>query len=106
MQDTIQMTITERRKYLSLMRARYLGADRTERGRLLDEMQSVTALHRKSLLRLLHTADLARRPRTKQRSKFYPAQVDDAIRLVWESLDYICAERLTPALVVTAQHLA
>jgi hypothetical protein len=106
MQDSTQMTITERRKYLSLMRARYRLADRAGRGRLLDEMQSVSGMHRKSLLRLLHAVDLARRPRTKQRSKTYPVQVDDAIRLVWESLDYICAERLTPALVVTAQHLA
>jgi hypothetical protein len=28
------------------------------------------------------------------------------ILLVWESLDYICAQRLTPALLSTAQHLA
>ena len=31
--------------------------------------------------------------------------VDDALRVIWESLDYICAERLTPALVLTAQQL-
>jgi hypothetical protein len=28
------------------------------------------------------------------------------VALVWESLDYICAERLTPALLPTARHLA
>ncbi len=27
------------------------------------------------------------------------------IRVVWEGLDYVCAERLLPALVPTAQHL-
>ncbi len=27
-------------------------------------------------------------------------------RVVWESLDYVCAERLTPALLPTAEHLA
>jgi hypothetical protein len=32
--------------------------------------------------------------------------VEQAILVVWESLDYICAERLTPALLSTAQHLA
>jgi hypothetical protein len=26
--------------------------------------------------------------------------------VVWESLDYICAERITPALLTTAEHLA
>jgi len=32
--------------------------------------------------------------------------VDDALRVIWESLDYVCAQRLTPALVPTAQQLA
>jgi len=66
----------------------------------------VTGMHRKSLLRLLHAASLARRVRTTQRTKTYGAQVEDAIRLIWESLDYICAERLTPALLPTAQLLS
>jgi len=105
MQDDTPMTIAERRTYLGRMRGRYLRAARVERGRLLDEMEVVTGLHRKSLLRLLHTSDLARQPRTRQRAKTYGAAVDDAIRVIWESLDYICAERLTPALVLTAQQL-
>ena len=105
MQDDTPMTIAERRTYLGRMRGRYLRAARAERGRLLDEMEVVTGLHRKSLLRLLHTPDLARQPRTRQRAKTYGAAVDDALRVIWESLDYICAERLTPALVRTAQQL-
>jgi hypothetical protein len=105
MQDETPMTITERRKYLGLMRSRYLHADRATQSRLLDEMQAVTSLHRKSLLRLLHAPDLARHPRTVQRAKSYSAAVDDAIHLIWETLDFICAERLTPALLPTAQLL-
>ena len=57
MQDQTHMTIAERRKYLGLMRGRYLLASRGEQSRLLDEMQAVTGMHRKSLLRLLHAAD-------------------------------------------------
>jgi hypothetical protein len=106
MQDDTQMTITERRKYIGLMRALYLLADRSGRGHLLDELELITGMHRKSLLRWLHTSDLARRPRAQQRGKTYGHRVDDAIRLIWESLDYICAERLTPALGPTAQLLA
>lgn len=105
MQDKTQMTITERRKYLGRMRPRYVLADHAGRSRLLDAMQAVTGLHRKSVLRLLHQPDLARRPRTTQRGKIYGAPVEDAIRLIWESLDYICAERLTPALLPTAHLL-
>jgi transposase InsO family protein len=100
------MTITERRTYLARMYPRYLQADRLERGRLLDEMHMVTGLHRKSLLRLLNASSLARKPRTSQRKRSYGAKVEDIIRFVWEALDFICAERLTPALAPTAQLLA
>jgi transposase InsO family protein len=105
MQDDTQMTLAERRKYLGRMRPRYLRADRAAQSRLLDEMQAVTGMHRKSLLRLLHATSLARHPRATQRGKTYGAPVEDAIRLIWESLDYICAERLTPALLPTARLL-
>ena len=106
MLDVPTMTITERRTYLARVYPRYLQADRLERGRLLDEMELVTGLHRKSLLRLLNAPSLARQPRSWQRKRSYGAKVDDIIRLVWETLDYICAERLTPALAPTAQLLA
>ena len=106
MLDVPQMTLTERRTYLARMQPRYRLADRPERSRVLDEMIAVTGLHRKSLVRLLNTGSLARRPRTTQRQRTYGATVEDAIRLIWETLDYICAERLTPALAPTAQQLA
>jgi hypothetical protein len=106
MQDDTHMTLAERRKYLGRMRPRYLLATRAEQTRLLSEMEAVTGMHRKSLLRLLHAASLARRVRTSQRGKLYGAHLEDAIRLIWESLDYICAERLTPALLPTAQLLS
>ena len=100
------MTISERRKYLERMEGRYRRADRLNRGRLLDEMEAMTGLHRKSLLRLLGTNGLERQPRTRQRGRVYGSAVDDALRVIWESLDYVCAERLTPGLVPTAQRLA
>ncbi len=102
-----RMTIDERRKYLKLMSPRYAKAGRGERSELLSEMQAVTGLHRKSLVRLLHGRSLDRapkRPRVRQRQ--YGATVGDIVRVVWESLDYVCAERLTPALVPTARQLA
>ena len=106
MLDVPSMTITERRKYLARMLPRYLAADRPQQSLLLTEMQTVTGLHRKSLLRLLHASSLARQPRSRQRTRTYGAPVDDALRLIWETLDYVCAERLTPALVSTAHLLA
>jgi hypothetical protein len=100
-----KMTIDERRKYLRRMRRRYAQASRKERGQLLDEMEAVTELHRKSLIRLLN-GSLERKPRRRQRGRTYGSQVDDALHVIAESLDYICAERLTPNLVWMAGHLA
>ena len=100
-----RMTVDERRKYLRRMESRYRQADRKEQGRLLDEMEAVTELHRKSLIRLMN-GGLDRRPRRRQRGRTYGPEVDDALRVIAESTDYICAERLTPNLPWLARHLA
>jgi len=100
-----KMTIDERLKYLRKMQERYLKADRKGRGRLLDEMETVTGLHRKSLIRLMK-GNLTRQPRRRQRGRVYGPEVDVAVRIIAESTDYICAERLTPNLTWLATHLA
>jgi len=102
-----KMSIDERRKYLKLVACRYRGAGRGERGQLLTEMGEVTKLHRKSLVRLMNAPSLERaRQKRRQKRRRYGAAVEDVIRVIWESLDYICAERLTPALLPTARQLA
>lgn len=70
-------------------------------------MELVTGLHRKSLVRLLGQASLARKrgPR-RPRRRTYGTDVEHIVAVVWESLDYVCAERLTPLRLPTAQHLA
>ena len=100
-----EMTIDERRKYLKLVARRYRAADRPARGQLLTEMEAVTGLHRKSLIRLLNQSTLERRPRQKERGRIYTCATEDVIRVVWESLDYVCAERLAPVLLQTAEQL-
>ena len=99
------MTIDERRKYLHKMQPYYRRASRAERSRLLTEMEQVTGLHRKSLIRLLG-GDLRRKKRTRQRGPTYTPETQSAIRLCAEALDFPCAERLKPMLSATAQHLA
>jgi hypothetical protein len=105
MATTEKMTIDERRKYIGLMQERYWKGSRKERSGLLDEMEAVTEMHRKSLLRLLRRG-VERQPRQRQRGRHYGAGVDDALRVITESFDYVCAERLQPNLVWMAQHLA
>jgi len=106
MNAELKMSVDERRKYLGLMKPRYAVADKKGRGALLDEMEQVTQMHRKSLIRLLSASDLKRKPRQRPRGRRYKPEVEDAIRLVSEALDHICAERLKPALPQMALHLA
>ena len=101
-----EMTIDERRKYVKLMAIRYQKGTRKQRSQLLTEMEQVTSLHRKHLIRLLNGASLERKKRQTPRKRTYGLEVEQVVLCVWESLDYICAERLTPALVKTATHLA
>lgn len=100
-----RMNIDERRKYLHKMRIRYWQAkSRKERSALLDEMEMVTELHRKSLIRLIN-GELVRKQRRRQRGKYYGVEVKAAVQVIAESLDYPCAERLQPNLVWMAKHL-
>ena len=105
MSETEQMSINERRKYLHKMRIRYWQVKtKKERKVLLDEMQAVTSLHRKSIIRLIK-GELARKPRRQQRGKTYGSEVKAAVEKIAYSLDYPCAERLQPNLVWMADHL-
>ena len=79
-------TIDERRCYQRKVQSRYLRATHRERGRFLDELQAITELDRKTLIRLIKTS-LERKPRRKQRDKTYGAEVYDALRVISESLD-------------------
>lgn len=101
-----EMSIDERRKYLKRMKVRYEKGNRKQRSALLSEMEQVTGLHRKSLTRLLGEASLERKKRGTVRRRSYGLEVEEVIVGVWESLDYVCAERLTPVLLSTARHLA
>ena len=88
------------------MASRYQKAKRNERSQLLTEMEQVSKLQRKHLIRLLNGQSLERQKRQTPRSSAYGLEVEEVILRVWESLDYICAQRLTPTLVKTAAHLA
>jgi hypothetical protein len=101
-----KMTVDERYKYLRLMQARYEAANRTERGRLLDEAVTMTGLTRKYLCHLLNGAGPIRKRRLRQRGRKYGPAVAGVVRVVADALDWICAERLQPTLAKTASHLA
>ena len=105
MSTSEKMSIDEALKYLRIMKPRYVKASRKEKGRLLDEMGTVTGYSRKHLIERL-SGDLKRHPRRGGRGRAYGPEVDDALRMIHESLDYICAERMTANLVWMAEQLA
>ena len=100
-----RMTLNERWEYLRLVNKRYLKASKLERGWLLDEMEAMTRLHRKSLIRLM-SGSLERKPRHNQQGRTCGPEVDHALEAISESHDHICAERPQRPLVGMVTHLA
>jgi len=99
-----RMTIEERLKYLRIMLPHYKKATRKDRSKLLDEIERATGLQRKTIIRRMNGI-LVRKTRARQRGRVYGSEVDDAIRIIAESEDYITAERLAPNLKGMAEHL-
>ena len=62
MSETEPMNINERRKYLHKMWGRYKKANKKEKNQLLNEMEAVIGMHRKSIIRLLNN-QLSRKKR-------------------------------------------
>ena len=106
MAERDQMTVDERYKLIRNVQARYRKASRKEKGQILDTLVEATGLGRKYLIGLLAGAGPRRKKRRRERGRKYGKEVDLAIQIIGSTLDWMCAERLTPVLAETAQHLA
>jgi hypothetical protein len=104
MSEKDEMTIDERRKYLHKMWRLYRNASKQEKSKMLDDMEHVTGMNRKSIIRILN-GRLSRKKRTNERGPTYGIDVIDAARMISQVLDHPCAERLQPSLVFMAKHL-
>lgn len=103
---TDKMTVEERYKVIRRVRAAYQRASRGEKMQMLNTLQTATGLSRKHLIDLVNGPGPERKRRRQGRGRKYSGRVDDAIRLIGRLLNWICAERLKPALPATARHLA
>jgi hypothetical protein len=81
MSETEAMNIDERRKYIHKMWGRYRQVSKKEKGKLLDEIEAVTGMHRKAILRLLN-GRLSRKKRGRERGREYGVEVDDAVGVI------------------------
>jgi hypothetical protein len=104
MSEAEAMNIDERRKYIHKMWGWYRQGKKGEKGKLLYEIEAVTGMHIKAIIRLLN-GRLSRKMRSRERGMLYGVEVGDTVQVTTRSLDYPCAERLQPNLVWVAQHL-
>ena len=51
MSETEAMNVNERRKYIHKMWGRYRQANKKGKSELLDEIEAVTGMHRKTIMR-------------------------------------------------------
>ena len=105
MSEKETLTIDERFKVLRIKQAEYREADRTGKSEILEDLVRLTGLNRKTVIRRLN-GSCRRKARRKQRHRSYGPEVDDALRVISEAYNHICAERLQPNLVSMAEHLA
>lgn len=95
-----------RREYLIQMRVRYLQAqNRMEKSRILDELQETLGYARKYAITVMKPGPLRDRPPAKRTRPIRYQAALPVIQIVWEALDYPCAERLHPVLPDTAKQL-
>ncbi|MBI3456535.1 MAG: transposase family protein [Candidatus Rokubacteria bacterium] len=91
------MTRASLREYAAVQRERYQRAPRPQKGRLLDEIVTVTGLHRKAAIRLLRRPP---RPPTvlsrAGRPRLYGPAVAAAAEVLWQATGRIGPQRLHP----------
>jgi len=93
-----KLNIEERLKLLRITRKRYRQASRPEKSRMLDNLELQTGLSRKRIIRHLN-GPCIRKKRRRQRGRYYGPEVDDALRVISETCNYLCAELLQPNLI-------
>lgn len=82
-------------KILEVTRKRYERADRTGRGRLLDEFCSLSGYHRKYAIALLGTgSDTADAKERRRRGVSYPESAVRVIERIWEAAGFPWSVRL------------
>ncbi len=101
------MSIKSRREYLNTIRQRYKAtSSRSEKTEILNEVIKVLGYHRKYAITVLNQLAAMPKAPAKRRRPLKYIEALPVIELVWEALDYPCAERLHPVLLPTAEILA
>src|ERR1700675_267674 len=98
-----RISMPARDELVAAIAGRYSQADRTERGRILDEFTAVTGFHRKHAMRLLRGGQPNRRSGPRPGCRVYDEATREALIVIWEASDRICGKRLRPLVPVLAE---
>lgn len=87
-----EISTVTRTEVLGAIRSRYLEASKRDKSRMLDEFVALTGCHRKHAVRLLNQSGQQKPERSVPRGKrIYDEAVRQALVVVWETSDRICA---------------
>lgn len=98
-----RISMTARDELVTAIAGRYSQADRTKRGRILDEFTAVTGFHRKHAMRLLRAGRPNRRSGPRPGRRVYDDAAREALIVIWEASDRICGKRLRPLVPVLVE---
>ncbi len=83
-----------RNQYLETLLKRYLGANKVQKGRLLDEYCNNTKQNRKYVVRKISRLAFSPPRVKKKRAVFYGPEVRRALETIWKMFDLPCGQRL------------
>lgn len=98
-----RLSVATREELVAAASRRYAEADRHERGRILDELTSLTGLHRKHAARLLRGGNTGRRHDARPERRVYDDAVREALVVIWEASDRVCGKRLRPLVPILVE---
>ena len=88
-----RISMTTRKELTVAVGARYRGASRSEKQKILDEFVALTGCHRKHAIRVL-SCERAVDPEAKGRNRIYDEATRQALIVLWEAADRVCGKRL------------
>lgn len=91
------MKTIAKEEWFQRLKDRYRKADRIQKKQLLDEIEDLHGIHRKTAIRLLNPQKRGRKAESKKRgpkSKYDNPEFLKALRLFWKQTDYMCSKLL------------
>src|SRR3954462_15070597 len=98
-----RISMTARDSLVAAIAGRYSQANKTERGRILDEFTAITGFHRKHAMRLLRSGQPDRRSGPRPGRRIYDDATREALIVIWEASDRICGKRLRPLVPIMVE---